>query len=487
MKTLVKAGWLLAYENGSHVIIRDGELVYEGSQVLFAGKSFSGPADRVLDARGKLVSPGFIDTHVHAGHRAVHRLMSDCGRPEFLGQPFYELMPSIGKKSKGDPRRALGREIALQARYTVVELLRNGVTTFVEFGAAAGMQQALVDEVKALGLRAYLGPGFDSGTLGCDAAGRRSFAPYADDGQSHLDSALAFIEQHQGAAGDRIRGILVPRELDTCSPELLGRANAAARERGLGLATHAAYNPWEVYETIARHGCTPIELLDRIGMLRPGVLLGHCNYCATEGRMHYPGGRDLDILAASGACVSHCPINLMRRGRMLDHWGKYRSLGIPIALGSDTYPRDMVTLMRAASYMGKMASADLFTAPASEVYTAATITGADALGREDLGRLCAGAKADFIIIDFQSRHHLRFAPLRDPVRALVECGFGDDVETVVVDGRVCMEGRAIPGFDMAALLRDIQEDAENIWDSVEGWDPLGRGAAERQPYSFPMR
>src|SRR5690606_26544157 len=149
MKTLVKAGWLLAYENGSHVIIKDGELVYEGSQVLYAGKSFEGHADRVLDARGKLVSPGFIDTHVHAGHRAIHRLMSDCGRPEFLGQPFYELMPSIGKKSQGDPRRALGRELALQARYTVVELLRNGVTTFVEFGAAAGMQRALVDEVTA--------------------------------------------------------------------------------------------------------------------------------------------------------------------------------------------------------------------------------------------------------------------------------------------------------------------------------------------------
>lgn len=487
MRTLVKAGWLVAYENGSHVIIPDGELVYEGPRIIFIGRQFEGHVDDIVDATGKLVSPGFIDTHVHAGHRAIHRLMSDCGRPEFLGQPFYELMPSLGKSSKGDPRRAMGLELELQARYTVIELLRNGVTTFVEFGAAVGMQEALAKQVTLLGLRAYLGPGFDSRSLGCDSAGRRSYEDRADDGQALLERALEFIDHHHGTADDRIRGMLVPRELDTCSVDLLTKANAMALERKLGIATHAAYNPWEVYDTIATHGCTPIELLDSINMLRPSVLLGHCNYCATEGRMHYPGGHDLDILASSGAYVSHCPINLMRRGRMLDHWGKYHDLGIPIALGSDTYPRDMIALMRAASYMGKMASGDLFVAPANEVYTAATITGAGALGRTDLGRLCVDAKADFIVIDFQAKTHLRLTPVRDPIHALVECGIGDDVEMSVVDGRICMQNKIINGVDMAQLQNDIQRDAHAIWDSVVEWDPLGRDAAARQPYSFPIR
>lgn len=487
MRTRVKAGWLIGHDGRSHEIIRNGELVYENSEIIFVGKHFEGRVDASIDAEGKLVGPGFIDSHVHAGHRAVHRLMSDCGRPEFLGQPFYELIPSLGKSSTGDPRRAVGRELDLQAQYTVVELLLSGITTFVEFGASAGMQTALADHVEKLGMRAYLGPGFESGKLGCDQDGRRAFESHDDEGMSQLQEALRFIERHDGKAEGRIKGILVPREVDTCSVSLLKRANELAIERKLVLATHAAYNPWEVYETIARHGCTPIELLDRIGMLRPGVILGHCNYCASEGRMHYPGGHDLEILAQSGACVSHCPVNLMRRGRMLDHWGKYRGLGIPIALGSDTYPRDMVALMRAASYMGKMASGDLFVAPAGEVYEAATTAGAEVLGRRDLGRLAPGAKADFIVIGLSGTRHLRLTPVRDPVRALVECGMGDDVETVVIDGHIRMRERVIPGIDLPALQRDIQRDAETVWEKVKDWDPLGRSAEARQPYSFPMR
>ncbi len=487
MRTIVRADWLIGHNGKTHEIIRNGELVYEGSEILFVGKNFEGHVDVSIDAGGKLVGPGFIDTHVHAGHRAVHRTMSDCGRPEFLGQPFYELIPSFGKSSTGDPRRAVGRELDLQAQYTAVELLLNGITTFVEFGASAGMQTALSDHVDRLGMRAYLGPGFESGKLGCDQNGRRSFQRRDDEGFALLDEALQFIEQRDGAAGGRIRGILVPRELDTCTEALLRRANEVALERGLPLATHAAYNPWEVYDTIAKYGCTPIELLERIGMLRSGVILGHCNFCATEGKLHYPGGRDLQILANSGACVSHCPVNLMRRGRMLDHWGKYRSLDIPIALGSDTYPRDMMALMRAASYMGKMASRDLFVAPASEVYDAATVAGAESLKRPDLGRLAPGTKADFIVVRLSDARHMRLTPIRDPIRALVECGIGDDVETVVIEGRFCMRDRVIPGVDLSALQREVQRDAEAIWEGIKDWDPLGRSAEERQPYSFPVK
>lgn len=487
MRSLVKSGWLVSHNGSSHEIIRNGELVFEGPQIIFVGRGFDGTADRTIDASGKLVGPGFVDSHVHAGHRAIHRLMSDTGRPEFLGQPFYELMPRIGTQSSGDPRRAAIQTLDLQAKYTVAELLRNGTTTFVEFGASSTMQSALLKHVGSLGLRAYLGPGFESGKLGCDENGRRIFQPSEDEGLSHLDEALAFIDGYDNREDGRIRGILVPRELDTCSVALLDRANRAALERNLPLATHAAYNPWEVYETIARHGCTPIELLDRLGMLRSGVILGHCNFCADCGRMHYPGGRDLELLSGSGAVVSHCPVNLMRRGRMLDHWGRYRKAGIPIALGSDTYPRDMITLMRAASYMGKMASGDLFVAPAEEVYDAATIAGADMLGRDDLGRLCVGAKADIVIVDMEGRDHLRFSPMRDPIRSLVECGFGDDVETVIVNGHICMQDRTIPGLDMAALRDEIQRDAEAIWDGVRDWDPLGRAAEERTPWSFPLK
>src|SRR3989449_7321142 len=107
--------------------------------------------------------------------------------------------------------------------------------------------------------------------------------------------------------------------------------------------------------------------------------------------------------------------------------------------------------MRVASYFGKVMSKNLFAASAGDVFEAATLGGARALGRDDLGRLAPGAKADIVVIDLETRDGLRFGPVRDPIKALVECGIGDDVVTVIIDGVVRMRDRAIPGVDVAAL------------------------------------
>src|SRR6266567_26506 len=142
MRSRVTCGWLVGHDNGRHVLWRDAELVYENDRVVFAGKRFEGSVDREIDARGQLVSPGFIDTHVHSGHRASHRLITDGGRPDYFGQPFLEIsVPRAGKVVKGDPRYArpddnsVMDELRLNARFTIAELLRNGITTFVEFGS----------------------------------------------------------------------------------------------------------------------------------------------------------------------------------------------------------------------------------------------------------------------------------------------------------------------------------------------------------------
>ena len=91
MRTKIEATWIVGCERGHHTLIRDGELVFEGNRILHVGKGFEGKVDRVIDAKGKLVSPGFIDTHVHSGHRASHRLITDTGRPMYYGQPFLEI------------------------------------------------------------------------------------------------------------------------------------------------------------------------------------------------------------------------------------------------------------------------------------------------------------------------------------------------------------------------------------------------------------
>jgi len=170
MRTRITCGWLVANAGGQHTLWRNAELVYEGNTVLFAGERFEGLVDHEIDARDKLVAPGFIDTHVHSGHRASHRLISDIGRGDYFGQPFLEIsVARDGTRVGGDPRyvrpddNSAAEELRLNAQFTVAELLRNGITTFVEFGSQLRVQQALLQAVGELGIRAYLGPGFDTG------------------------------------------------------------------------------------------------------------------------------------------------------------------------------------------------------------------------------------------------------------------------------------------------------------------------------------
>jgi hypothetical protein len=90
------------------------------------------------------------------------------------------------------------------------------------------------------------------------------------------------------------------------------------------------------------------------------------------------------------------------------------------------------------------------------------------------------------MIDLSGRNSLRYGPVRDPVKSVVECGVGDDVDTVIVDGEIVMQGSVIPGVDFAKLRADAQAAAEQIWETLKDWDPLGRTHEEACPWSYPM-
>jgi 5-methylthioadenosine/S-adenosylhomocysteine deaminase len=493
MRTKIRASWILAHEMGKHALIREGELVFEDAKILYVGKRFDGPVDKIIDAPGGLVAPGFIDTHVHSGHRASHRLISDVGRPMYYGQPFLEIsVPKEGKIVKGDPRylrhgdAGSAAAFELNAAFTVAELLRNGVTMFVEYGSQLNVQDALLAEVTRLGVRAYLAPGYDCGRWVSDMEGRLKRVRNDELGREGFRTARAWIEKNDGAAGGRVRGILVPREVETASLDVLQMTVRAADELKLPMATHAAYSVIEFYEVVKEHMKTPIELLDELGMLRPTLNIGHGNFISDNPNLNYSVHADLARMGRAGVSVSHCPINILRRGRTLDSWQRYRDAGVNLCIGSDTYPRDMIMNMRQASYLGKVMSHSYLAASAAEVFEAATLGGARSVGRDDLGRLSPGALADIIIIDLTGRDTLRYGPVRDPVKSVVECGVGDDVDTAIVDGRVVMEGGVIAGVNFAQLRQDAQTAGERIWDTLAEWDPLGRAHEDACPWSYPM-
>ncbi len=491
MRKIIKAAWILGHVDGRHRLFKDSTLVIEDDRVVEVVATFDGHADETIDAGNSLVAPGFIDTHVHSGHRASHRLITDTGRPFYFGQPFLEIsVPKRGKTVVGDPRyQAHGSQmanaaLALNAEFTVAELLRNGVTTFVEFGSQLAMQEAMAVQCERLGARGYLGPGYDCGRWVGGDYGRleRDFDPAV--GEAGLAKALSFAEEYDGKAGGLINAILVPREVETSTVELLTKTRDAAQERRLPIATHAAYSVLEFHDIVREHQMTPIELLDSIGLLGPMLNIGHGNFISDNPNLNYAMKRDLQLMGEAGVSISHCPINIVRRGRTLNDFGQYTKAGVNVTIGSDTYPRDMLMNMRQASYLGKIMSGSYFEATAGEVFESATVGGARSLGRDDLGRLAPGAKADLISIGLDGRGTLRMGPVYDPVRTVVECGVGDDVSMVMVDGKVVVKDGQVLGADLEKLRAAAQEAGEQVWETLHDWDPLGRHVDDACPLSY---
>src|SRR5437773_1623910 len=136
-------------------------------------------------------------------------------------------------------------------------------------------------------------------------------------GQREFEAAIEFVRRVDGGAGGRVRGLLAPREVETCSLDLLRATRKAADDLRMPIVTHAAYNVHEFFQIVTEHRLTPIELLDSLGFLGRDVTIGHGNLIAENRLLSYSGGRDLEIMGSRGVTVSHCPVNIARRGRSL--------------------------------------------------------------------------------------------------------------------------------------------------------------------------
>jgi cytosine/adenosine deaminase-related metal-dependent hydrolase len=201
-------------------------------------------------------------------------------------------------------------------------------------------------------------------------------------------------------------------------------------------------------------------------------------------RVDYPRGDELKILAETGATIGHCPHKCAKMAFAMESFDQYREAGVRIGLGTDTYPLDIVAEMRYASLISRLVDRNASGARAADVFNAATIGGATALGRADLGRLAVGAKADLVIVNLRTT---RYGPVRDPINALVEYGSGADVETVIVDGEVVVENGRSTRIDDDELLTQAEAVAARGWDNWAGRDWNGRSVEQIIPPSFPTR
>jgi 5-methylthioadenosine/S-adenosylhomocysteine deaminase len=479
MRTKLQGGIIVGFNGHTHGLIREGVVVWEDDRITFVGKTYDGPVDHMLQAPERLIIPGLIDLHWHAGVRANWRLTSDHGDPQFFGAGF----PNTEAGRRGASYAMSVEEAETAATLNVVELLSGGCTTLVEVGASTLLVEQLATQVERFGVRAYLGPGYRSASQYRDADGIIQYDWDEVAGHQGLEAACRFISAHDGQATGRVRGMLYPLQVDTCSRELLQATRQAADALRVPVQIHTGQNLMEFHQTLRKYRRTPVELLDETGLLGPGTTLGHCIMVSGHPQAHYPDGHDLGRIAATRANVAHCPVSLARRGMHLHHLSGYLARGINVGLGTDIHPFDLIREMRDAGLICKVAAESPNAGTAREAFTAATLGGAMALGRDDLGRLCPGAKADLVIVNQRALH---YGAVYDPIRSLVDCGRASDVETVIVDGQIVMDNHHIPAAPaLDALLACAQRFAEAYWAMYPqlSWD--GRPAAETFPNAFP--
>ena len=465
MITLVRGGIVVAAEGGEHGVLENGIVVFEGNEITHVGETYAGTADVTIEASGKLVIPGLINMHMHVTDTAyTGELLVDHGQHDWR-DVLYKYLPAV--------RGAISAEEEfIAAECAFAELLLSGTTTGVELGFDYEMMEGgdiahteqIANIAGNIGLRCYVGPRYRSLHWGLGDAGEPWYKPYPNRGLSRLEDCFRFCRDFDGRFDGRIRTMLAPGQVDTCDPEILERTREAANEIGVVIQLHAGQSSQEFREIGRRHKQTTVEYISSTGLLGPDLIIGHGAFLSEDGDVDNCTPSDLEALREAGTSIAHLPWIHVRQGRFLRSFAKYRRAGINMCLGTDTFPFDIINEMRWAAILCKIAEQDPRAGSAREIFHAATIGGAQALQRDDLGRLAPGCKADMVIIDLDKPHAL---PLRDPFKFVVYSASRADVDTVIIDGRTVVSHGELLFCDLPTVLDKLRAAITRVHGRVE--------------------
>ncbi len=484
MKTKITGKFVIGYDGHAPVVYSDGCVVYEGDRILFVGNRYSAEVDRTIDAGQAIISPGFIDLDALAD--IDHAILDAYQTPEMAkGLEWSEEYFHSEREEIFTPE-----EEALRRRYAFVQLIMNGVTTALPIAGEYHKTWAetyaeferMVEIAAGLGLRVYLGPSYRSGVSVTHSDGVQDVIWDEPRGVSGLQEAARFISDFDGKHGGLIKGLLAPARIQTCTPALLQQTRRFADELNCPVRLHACQEEGEIRLLQRWHGKTPLELLTEIDFLSPRVMIPHATH--VRGRHPaLPGEDELHRLSDSGATVVHCPVIEARYGAVLNSFEHYLRSGINLGLGTDTFPPDMIRVMDLTHNLNKVLTGSQSSLDPGEIFLAATLGGARALGREDLGHLSPGAKADIVIVDL---HSLRSGVVEDPIRTLILHTSGWNIRTVIINGRIVMEDGVIPGVNPQELMLKGQAYFDKMRAAYTLRDYKKRPANELFPPVFKM-
>jgi cytosine/adenosine deaminase-related metal-dependent hydrolase len=453
--TRLSAAYVIGYRDGDHAIYRDGEVVYSGDEVIFVGRKYPGAVDHTIEAGEAIVSPGFIDLDALAD---IDHAIIDCwhGPGTKTGLEWSEDYFLNRRHDVFSPE-----DVAFKREFALSQLIRNGITTAMPISAETHNAWAETYEDMAatvaiaarLGIRLYVGPAYRSGVNVTRSDGARDVMWNEKLGDEGLADAVRFFHDFDGAHDGLIRGCLLPCRIETLTPALMRKTAEAAAALQCKVRLHCLQGQNELAFLQKWHGKRPLELLADCGLLGPRLLIPHGVYIGGHSHNAQPYADEIEMMASNGVTIIHCPMTSLRYGAVLESFDRYRSAGVKIALGTDSFPPDMIRNMDLGGHLAKYVERRQDAGSAAEMFRAATLGGATALDRDDLGRLCPGARADMIVVDLSDA---RVGPVDDPIRTLLMNTTGANVKTAIVGGKISMSEGKIPGLDESAMRAKAQ-------------------------------
>jgi 5-methylthioadenosine/S-adenosylhomocysteine deaminase len=424
---LIKSATVLTLDGKNHVF--EGDVLVEGSRIAALGESLSAKAAEVIDARGQVLLPGFVQTHVHLCQTLFRGAADDLALIDWLKRRVWPMEAAHTPES-----------IYASARLGIAELIRGGTTCALTMETVNHTGQVF-RAVEESGFRATVGKCMMD-------RGDQVPAGLREQTEASIGESLELLERWHGAADGRIRYCFAPRFALSCSRELLERVGRLAHERGVLVHTHASENKDEIQMVERETGLRNIEYLDEVGLAASHVVLAHCVHLHDD---------EMEILRRTGTHVAHCPSSNLKLGSGIARVAEMIERGISVSLGADgaacNNRLDMLTEMRTAALIQKALHGPE-ALPALRVLRMATIDGARAMGLEgEIGSIEVGKRADLTLFDLDE---LRTTPCPDPVSTIVYAAEASNIRTVIIDGRVVLRDRKFAALDEKAVLAEAK-------------------------------
>ena len=426
---LIVAGGIFLTMDGPRTIYDDGAVAVKGDTIVAVGTrsdiEAKYTAPQTIDARGKLVLPGLVNGHTHVPMTLFRGLHDDVSLDDWLRKYIF---PAEAKNVNEDFVR-WGTRLAL------AEQIRSGVTTFADMYY---YEDAVADETKAAGVRAVLGETW----LDFPAPDNKSESQMA----SYTERFL------QKWAGDPlIHAAVAPHSIYTCSAKTLNDSAALARKYRAPILIHVAEMKKELDDSLRQNGTTPVQHLDKLGILGPDVVAAHCIFV---------NEKDRQILAQRQVGCVHNPSSNMMLASGVSPVREMRSTGVAVGLGTDgpagsNNDLDLMEEIDLAAKLAKISEMNPLALNAKAVVEMATIDGARALHLDkDIGSLAPGKKADLIVIALDRPNAV---PMYDVYAEVAYALKASDVETVVIGGRQVMRDHTLLSVNEAEAMAKAKE------------------------------